>query len=528
MNRSLSVLDRLAVIVTEMLPPIIGLVCVLIVLSVGSNLSSPHFWFDEAGQYWIAMGQNHFSAAHSPLGSLHDVWSNSKHSIADPGGFTLLVRFWSELFGSSPVTLRLLPALFGAFFFVLIFAWCRRNLLPAYVACAISAFMLVLPNLVEELVELRPYSMELCGVLALGMATLVFLEKPTRFTLAVLIFVDALFLLSRYSFVVYSLAACSLLAFRFIGLRPHRLLIATAIGVSLLWMAAIYFFMLRYQSADATPPPYVQQYMIWHHLERIPTILRHNFLSRGTVGKTAFLAAALMLLGIEKFRLGGFSAIRPNQIFRCLNLAIFIVAADTIWLLLSAANRMPWDALQRWSLSEQGLTALAIPALFGLLRPVVMQETPRPIREFLLPAALSICLAVCLISLPITMRFNRSNFIAEDLIDALSVVDCHHADQVDIMLERGLWADYRYLTERSGLTIPCQNKLRVHMYAGDDLQALAKAGLAINPHVTFIIGSWDEAVLNTLRGYFGPTASVEAHEFGNGNFTKVLSVRRAD
>jgi hypothetical protein len=528
MNSSLSIIDRLAVVATKALPAVIGVVCLLIVLSVGSNLSSPHFWFDEAGQYWIAMGQNHFFPAHSPMGSLEAVWQNSKHSIADPGGFTLLVRLWSKLFGSSPVTLRLLPALFGAVFFALLFIWCRRNCLSSYIACAISAFLLTLPNLEGELVEFRPYSMEICGVLALGLATLLFLEKPARLTLAAWILVDVVFLLSRYSFVVYSLAACSLLILRFFSLRSHRLLIAIAVGVSLLWMSAIYFFMLRYQSADATPPPYVQQYMIWHHLERIPAILEHNFLSRGTIGKTAFLAAILAILAMKNFRSMPLFVIQPQQIFRSVNLAVFIVAADVGWFLLSAVGRMPWDALQRWSLSEQGLTALAIPALLGLLRPAIMQQAPGPVRTFLLPAALSACLAICLISLSITMRFNRNNIVGEDLIDALSVVDCHHNDQVDIMLENGLWAQYRYLTERSGILIPCENRMRVHIHSGDDLQAFAKAGLSLSPDVTFIFGSWDKGALNALRGYVGSTASTEVHEFGYSGFTKVLSVHRTD
>jgi hypothetical protein len=528
MDSSLGAIDRLAVVAAKLLPPAIGVVCLLIVLAVGSNLSSPHFWFDEAGQYWIAMGQYHFAAAHSPAGSLHDVWEHSKSSIADPGGFTLLLRFWSEQFGSGPVVLRLLPALFGAIFFTLIFVWCGRNALPIYVSCAISAFMLTFPNLMEKLVELRPYSMELCGVLALGMATLTFLERPTRFTLAAWILVDLLFLLSRYSFVIYSLAACSLLIYRFSSLRSHRLLIATAVGASFAWMVAIYFFMLRYQSATVVPPPYVEQYMIGHHFERMPVIFKHNFLTRGTFGKTIFLGALLAVLLAKKSRARGLFPIQPHQIFRFANLAFFILAADAIWLVLSLAGRMPWDALQRWSLSEQGLTALAIPALLGLLRPVVLAATPWSNRALSLTAVLVACLALCVASLPMAMRYNRNNFVTEDLVDAFSVVDCHHGDQVDIILDRGLWAHYRYLTEKAGLAIPCQSKMRVHMYPADNLQAFAKAGLLMGPHVVFVFGSWDATALSTVRRYLGSTASTEAHEFGYDDFTKVLSIRHTD
>lgn len=523
MTRS-SAISRLALFAADPVFAGMGVICILILFSIGSNLSSPNFWFDEAGQYWIAMGQNHYSPAHSPVGSLLDVWEQSKASIADPGGFTVLVRLWSELFGTRPVTLRLLPAFFGAVFFILIFVWSRRNSLPAYVAAAISAFMLTLPNVLEKLIELRPYSMELCGVLCLGLATLAFLEKPTRTTLMIWVVADFVFLLSRYSFVVYSLAACSLLAIRYVGMKQHRLQIAVAISLSLAWTLAIYFLMLRYQTASASPPPYVEQYMIGHHLERLPAILRNNFLSLGTLGKTFFLLAVAAVSAGSKLRPHSRFTIPRQQLFLFANLVIFILMAEAISFSLSLAGKMPWDALQRWSLSETGLTALALPALFGLVRLGMGQTVGPSAGKALSMATLAVCLGMCLYALRGVMKYNRDANVIEHLIEAFSAVDCHHNHRVDILLDRGLWPNYRYLTERSGLTIPCQDNIRVQTYPADNLANFAKAGLSIGTHVTFIFGTWNEDALDKLRKLVGAKSSTEAYQFGYVNFTKVLAV----
>ena len=65
------------------------------------GLINPYLWLDEAGQFFISIGLNHFSEPLSPKGSYLDMISNNNEFNLDPGGFSVLLFFWLKIFYKS-------------------------------------------------------------------------------------------------------------------------------------------------------------------------------------------------------------------------------------------------------------------------------------------------------------------------------------------------------------------------------------------------------------------------------------------
>jgi hypothetical protein len=166
------------------------------------NLADANFWFDESGQFWMAKGLNHFSPPLSAEGSLYQVMANNRQYNLDPGGFTLLLHYWSG-FSCDPAWLRTLPFLFLilTFYFLLLTVYeLSGAVLPALAAAAIIPWLF--PMILGYGFELRPYSMEVAGIFASLFLLVRTVHRPTRANLTVLGLVCSFFLTSRYSFII--------------------------------------------------------------------------------------------------------------------------------------------------------------------------------------------------------------------------------------------------------------------------------------------------------------------------------------
>lgn len=493
----------------------------LSVLALGKNIASPNFWFDEADQFWLALGQTPYAQAGTPGGSWHDVWLYSQSLNADPGGFTVLLRLWIEAMGSSPLCMRLLPALFAALFLCLTYVWARRMTVPRPAAIAIALLFLLSQNVPYFTFELRAYSMELCGVVALWLATQALLERPSGTGLAIWIGIDFLFLTSRYSFVIYAASACGVLFLRAFSQPRARGIFLSAIAATLVWLAVLYVGMLRFQSADATPPPYVAELVLKGHWALFPAILAKNLFHPAAIGTTAFIAA---LLVTRVLRRRGVVAISPPQWQSFLALALYIVLAELAWFILSAFGKMPWDISKRWGLSLYGLSALSIPALYAVLR-LGLKDRVRPaLGQAGLAALCTASLAIGGLSLWVmAKRFDREHIVPEHLYQAMTAVDCTPGNT--ILLDDDLWPDYRYLTERSGLPIPCGGRLPVLPVRVKNIAAYASIGLSHPRPITYVFGSWDPqwkvGVLRRLQGH----GALRVESFGPSDFTTVVTLR---
>jgi len=172
----------------------------VLVLFVFGNINNPELWFDESGQFWMAKGLNHFSLPFTPNGNINDVLLNNAKYNLDPGGFTLLLHFWTMI-SNEPFFLRLLPLIFFILSMVLVsrlsMIWFPKNHFISYFA----GFILLFSNLLKHYAfELRPYSMEMfTAILSLFLCykiPLILKSKSYAITTGTLM---AILLTSRYS-----------------------------------------------------------------------------------------------------------------------------------------------------------------------------------------------------------------------------------------------------------------------------------------------------------------------------------------
>lgn len=167
---------------------------------VGRNLWATELWYDEAGQFFISHGLNHWSEPLSPDGNLADAMVANHDYNQDPGGFTALLYFWCKI-SSSHVWLRLLPFLFylGSIVFVCLLSFnILINKKLAY-ASGLIVFAFLGGNFAHEL---RAYSMELCGLTYGLWMVLQFKKMPSLPRALILSLALCLFITSRYTMLV--------------------------------------------------------------------------------------------------------------------------------------------------------------------------------------------------------------------------------------------------------------------------------------------------------------------------------------
>jgi hypothetical protein len=190
-----------------------------LVLFGWSHLERTAFWYDESMQFWMSLGGDGFDKPLSDGGTLHDAILSNGRGNLDPGGFTLALRVWMAIGGTSGVWQRALPFLFFvvgmAGLAALAYGW-RRNLLFA----ALGAFLpACFPLLLEYAGEVRAYSMEFAGVClgVLSLDRLMMAPSVSRGLVAGTVF--GVFLSSRYSYGLFTAAACLTLGFAAPGWR---------------------------------------------------------------------------------------------------------------------------------------------------------------------------------------------------------------------------------------------------------------------------------------------------------------------
>lgn len=168
-------LDRIAFSITAT-----GVGIAALLLGV-HTVPNPNVTWDEAGQYWMTQGQAFGNAWGTPPGSLWEGLDLGRHgNILDPVGFTMLLRAWIDAFGSGPATLRALPFVFflGT---ILVSYWMGRSALglPRTLALLIPSAVLTTYVSLQWATEIRPYSLELFGVVVAAAGTLAYVRAPS-------------------------------------------------------------------------------------------------------------------------------------------------------------------------------------------------------------------------------------------------------------------------------------------------------------------------------------------------------------
>jgi len=325
---------------------------VVVVVMLFRGVANPNLWFDESGQFWMSNGLNHYSAPYSPRGSIADAINANIKFNMDPGGYTVALRYW-VLFGTSPAWLRGFSFLFFLLTMLayagIAWEWTRSHVITLAAGLVAASS----PILLHFAFELRPYSMEACGVVI----TIFLLERASRrpaISKFLLIgMVCSIFILSRYSFVVMVIAA-GIGVFKIVYEMPLRqrcaYLVIYLLPV-LLVSAGMYIVMLKNQNVGIKPPDYVQIYILQGKpLRELLQISFKGLFSVYAIGSTLFVATYLLLSWCKVKS-------AKHELFSLYFLIVVTVTA--LFVLLSIMGKYPWCPNERWGITLHVLSMLS-------------------------------------------------------------------------------------------------------------------------------------------------------------------------
>ena len=326
---------------------------VFIIFNLGkNNLSNENLWYDEAGQFWMAKGLNHYSPPLSKEGNLVDVIIQNSKMNSDPGGFTILLHFWAKI-SNSAFWLRMLPYLFFIFSMITValvtFYFSNSTLLSL-------AFLYIIPFIGGDLLyyafEIRSYSMEYFGISLSFLLFLKLLKHNTKRNLLLLVVVMAIFCTSRYSFIVFALII-SLITFI---IQKNRLEKIKYYSTLALVLVLVYLLSFRVQFQAMRSIEYINVYMFKYlSSQAILNIIKTNLFSiYGLFSTCLVILGALVLF---------FSDIHREKVV--LTVSAVLLAYSGVFCLLSFLGIHPWDVNARWNLSLQMLNILSFSAIVG-------------------------------------------------------------------------------------------------------------------------------------------------------------------
>ena len=320
-------------------------------------------------QFWISLGLDGFGAPLTPRGTLSDILKHNAIANLDPGGFSLLLGFWT-IFGTSGLWLRTLPLLFFVAGMVGLgmLAWTWRRSIPFAVTAGLvpAAY----PLLLDYSAEVRAYSMEFAGVVMGCLALARVLERPRVPSALLAGTVFGCFLTARYSYVLFAAAACIALVFAW-RRRQSRLALLAAFAAPLVVSAALILFLTflpQYQARISYQGGALLEY------------LRPATAAGKSAGEIAAMAASNLLqpagLPVSLLALFGFIACTPSSWRGWTGIESISAATASFGVLALAALVLtalvwpwhPWDMATKWSLWLHALSAVAVVRLTaGLL-----------------------------------------------------------------------------------------------------------------------------------------------------------------
>jgi len=316
------------------------------------NLADANFWYDESGQFWMAKGLNHNSLPYAPTAGLGAVLFNNRQNNLDPGGFTVLLHYWTMI-SASPLFLRLLPFSFFVLGMVIVsrltFIWFPKNWLSYF-----SGFILLWSDLLKHYAfELRAYSMEMCStLLALYFCHRIpHILQSKRYALLAGVAM-AIGITARYS-ALFPVAALGLIIFyrviRSFSRKSfiHFLVFLLPIIVS---VTAIYLVTLKYQNPAGNSPSYVQSLMI----------KTGNFSGMISASATQQLIAPLVVVLLAVVLFYSRSLFKQYRYF-----IAYAVITNVFFISLSLVGKYPWAFNTKWDISTHTIFVLALlPIIF--------------------------------------------------------------------------------------------------------------------------------------------------------------------
>lgn len=316
-------------------------------LLIRNNLFNDFFWLDESGQIWMALGQNHFSSPNSQTQGLNSVLANNATYNLDPGGFTLLLRFWIEIFGVEAATLRLLPYLCYLASVCLLQISVFKFMKDVVARESATIFLLGVsctPMFSYYAFEVRGYSLSLFLATFCFFAMKIYIANRGFSRYLLLIFGITTLSTIRYTSLTYSVSLIVILLV--LDFRAKKFL---RIVLSLLFfgltMSSVFFTQVIHQIA-ASKDSYLNSHMLSDVNNLIP-ILRDNFFGFPGIIRSLVILFAFYVLFISRGKAISSLTQDPKFIFSCLSLFITFLQ-----LLLSFFGFLPWHSSTRWSIED--------------------------------------------------------------------------------------------------------------------------------------------------------------------------------
>ena len=169
---------------------------ILLIGFIFFNLLNPFLWFDEAGQFFISLGLNHYSEPNSLPGTFNEVLLNNNKFNLDPGGFSILLFLWLKI-STNYSWIRLLPFLFFISSVFLTIEISKK--VYDFKNPWIYGFLLfAIPQLVFRSIELRAYTMEVLSIL-ISISLIVNFKNLNSYKLLTISILSSILISSRYS-----------------------------------------------------------------------------------------------------------------------------------------------------------------------------------------------------------------------------------------------------------------------------------------------------------------------------------------
>lgn len=311
------------------------------------NLTDANFWYDESGQFWMAKGLNHFSPPHAPSGNIIQVLINNAQHNLDPGGFTVLLHYWTMI-STTPIFLRLLPFTFFVLSMIIV---SKISLLwfPKHPLSYFSGFILLHSDLLKhEAFELRAYSMEMCTAIAAlyfcHKIPIIFQSKKYAFFVGI---VMAILLTARYSAIFPAMILGLMITYFMVRnfkkqYITHFLLYTLPVVFS---MILVYFVTLQHQNPGTSTPDYVKAYL----------------LKSGDIYGIAFNAHVLWFVLPAVFT--AFCTLvlfKKAQYVQYRYFVVYVLLLNLVFCVLSVLGKYPWAFNTKWDMSTHTLFVIAL------------------------------------------------------------------------------------------------------------------------------------------------------------------------
>lgn len=335
---------------------------VSLALFLYNGLINPHLSYDEAGQFWLGKGLNHFSKLNAEYGTLSDVLKENRTFNLDPGGFSVIAFIWLKI-SHVVYWVRLLPLIFTGFSLYFFYKILQLLDLRINEALLICLYFFISKSLVEFSFTFRAYSMEMAGTLMSLYIVLKNKSNPiSTSNLIRLSIVFNIFIWSRYGFIINILAINVVLFFLVIKNRQFSIRFLIRYGYFILiplliTFIAIYFTELSFHF-HAGPVPWYQKNLTLQH-QTFYEMAKNNFFSRR--GLPFFLLILMCLVNYK------FPFVRLSKEIKLI--VSWMLLTHLFSITFSIFGIYPWYIKGRWGLVLEFISLLsAIIVLVELIR----------------------------------------------------------------------------------------------------------------------------------------------------------------